>query len=185
MGRNFLSHKQNIPSIHEKKKSEFSKWRTWSWIAYMIGLPAWAIIFVIEHNWIAAALEVGGLPAMILGLIIATKKTKTKIRWLEAITLLAIIIGISYSIYDFHGLNTITQFLELGIVAGFLLGTYLLAKNKGVGYICFMVMNSSNIALMAIEGYPLLVVQQVISLLVVIYAYISRRNKIKLKISIN
>jgi len=35
-------------------------WRIWSWVVYLIGLPAWVIIFVTEHNWIAAAIETGG-----------------------------------------------------------------------------------------------------------------------------
>ena len=34
------------------------------------GLPAWMIVFVTENNWIAAAVESGGAPAMLVGLII-------------------------------------------------------------------------------------------------------------------
>jgi hypothetical protein len=48
-------------------------WRIRSWIVYLAGLPAWIIVFTSEHNWIAAGVESGGAPAIIVGLIISHK----------------------------------------------------------------------------------------------------------------
>ena len=42
-------------------------WRIRSWVVYLVGLPAWVIVFISEHNWIAAGVESGGAPAMIMG----------------------------------------------------------------------------------------------------------------------
>ena len=166
----FLSEKDNS---EEKKR----KWRISAWAVYLIGLPAWVIIFVFERNWIAAALEAGGAPAMLLGLILAIKRIeKGTIKWLDYIALLAIIIGIGYSLYDFRGITTVNQVLELFMVTGFLAGTYLLAKKKPKGYLFFMLMNSSNAILMAIEHHPWLVAQQIISLGFVISAFVTQKR---------
>lgn len=121
----------------ERSASERKKrlWRIWSWIVYLIGLPGWVIIFVIERNWIAAALETGGVPSMFMGLVIALKGKGKEPKWLNYISLVAMFVGISFSLYDFGGLTSITQILELGIVAGFLTGTYLLAREKPVGHL--------------------------------------------------
>lgn len=154
------------------------KWRISAWAVYLVGLPAWVIIFIFGRNWIAAALEAGGAPAMLLGLILAIKGIeKGTIKWLDYIALFAVIVGIGYSLYDYRGLNTITQFLELSMVTGFLIGTYLLAKRKPAGYLFFMLMNGSNGTLMFLEHHPWLVVQQIISIGFVISAFIFAQQR--------
>lgn len=156
-----------------RNKPKERKWRISAWTVYLIGLPAWVIIFISGRNWIAATLEAGGAPAMLLGLVLAIKRIeKGTVKWLDYIALFAVIVGIGYSLYDYRGLNTITQGLELSMVIGFLVGTYLLAKKKVNGYLFFMLMNGSNTVLMLLENHPWLVVQQIISIGFVISAFI-------------
>lgn len=162
-------------AFSESKKMKNPNWRKRSWIVYIIGLPAWVIIFIIEHNWIAAALELSGLPSMILGLILTLNKKPRKNKSLDYFAVFAIIVGSAISLYDFGGLNKLTQYLELGIVIGFLFGTYKLAKNKASGYLWFLLMNSSNATLMYIEAYPFLAIQQIISFGFVAFAYTLRK----------
>ena len=166
---------------NEKKKS---KWSVSAWAVYLIGLPAWVVIFVLERNWIAASIEAGGAPAMLLGLTLAIqnlkreKKKKKSTKWLDRIARIVILIGIGYSLYDYRGLNTINQVLELSMVIGFLPGTYLLAKKKSrsQGYLFFMLMNGSNALLMLIEHHPWLTAQQIVSLGFVIAAFITQKR---------
>jgi hypothetical protein len=161
-------------------KIEFKKWQTRSWAVYLIGLPAWVIIFVLERNWIAAALEAGGAPSMILGLIIAIRGKDGEIKWLRYIALAALILGLGYSLYDFGGITTPNQFLELGIVTGYLIGTYMLAREDPKGYIWFLFMILSCGSLMALQEYWWLMGQQIVSFFFVFDAY--RINKRKQKI---
>ncbi len=161
-------------SVTEARKRQ---WRIWSWVVFLVGLPAWATIFVLERNWIAAALEFGGVPSMFMGLVIAIKGKGKGPKWLERIALIAIVIGLTYSLYDFGGLTTINQFLELGIVAGFLIGTYLLARQEPTGYLWFIFMNLSCAALMGIQNYPWLMLQQIVSLGFVIDAYRMQKKR--------
>ncbi len=172
-------------SFTERGKNSEAKrlWRIWSWIVYILGLPAWAFIFIFEHNWIAASLELGGLPSMVLGLTIALKSSVRKSpKWLNYLALACVAIGTAYSLYDFGGLTTLNQFLELGLTAGYLIGTYLLAvkdeKKHPVGYLWFMIMNLSCGWLMWREHYPWLALQQAISLGFIVDAFImERRNR--------
>ena len=167
-------------SFAERSKSEEKRrtWRIASWSVYLIGLPAWFIIFIFERNWIAAALEAGGIPAMFLGLILALRGIEKKpTKWLDYAARITITTGIIYSLYDFKGITTLNQVLEIGIIIGFLMGTYLLAKQKANGYIWFMFMNISCAALMAVEHYPFLVLQQIISLGFVIDAFIACKRR--------
>jgi len=68
----------------------------------------------------------------------------------------------------------LNQFLELGIAAGFLMGTYMMAKNKAQGYFWLMLGNVSCASLMGIEGYRVLMTQQMVSLIFVTDAYLVR-----------
>jgi len=43
-------------SLNQNNKANVKKWKIAAWAVYLIGLPAWVIIFIKEHNWIAAAL---------------------------------------------------------------------------------------------------------------------------------
>lgn len=148
------------------------RWRISAWAVYLIGLPAWVILFIFERNWIAALLETSGAPGMFLGLIIAYKGSDSKPpRWLDWLAIIAIPVGLTISLIDYGGLNTINQWLEIGLVLGFLVGTYRLAKHKADGYIWFIVMNICCASLMYVQGYYLLMAQQVVSMGFTGYAY--------------
>ena len=166
-------------SRSERSSNEFKKknWRIRAWIVYLLGLPAWVTIFVLERNWIAAAIEAGGAPAMIIGLSIAIRGQGHELRWLDTLAKIMIGIGLTLSLYDFGGITTLNQVLELGIAVGFLVGTYMLAKEKAQGYFWFMGMNISTAVLMGIQNYPFLMVQQLISLGFVLDAYFVQRAR--------
>ena len=157
------------------------KWRRRAWTAYLIGLPPWVFIFITEKNWIAAAVESSGVPAMLIGLG-AAWQGHTQLHeyaWLDLLAKLMIMMGLGLSFYEFGGLVTLNQFLELGIAAGFLMGTYLLAKSKPQGYFWLKVGNICAALLMMRQGYFLLMTQQVISLGLVMDACRVQRRKVK------
>jgi hypothetical protein len=155
------------------------KWRIASWAVYLAGLGPWVIIFVSWHNWIAASVEASGAPAMLLGLIIALRgTTKDPPRWLDHLAIVCIPLGFAYSLYDFGGLNTINQWLEIGLVLGFLVGTYMLAKEQPAGYLWYVLMHVSCGWLMWVQGYPWLLLQQIVSLVFIADAYlVTQRRK--------
>ena len=157
------------------------KWRLRAWTSYLIGLPPWVIIFISERNWIAAAVESSGVPAMLIGLSAARRGQPQfhESAWLDHLAKLMIIIGLGLSFYDFGGLATLNQFLELGIAAGFLMGTYLLAKSKPQGYFWLTLGNINAALLMMHQGYFLLMTQQIISLSLVLDAYHVQKRKVK------
>jgi len=168
-------------SVTERKESvepENKTWRVWAWIVYLVGLPAWIILFIREHNWIAAALETGGAPSMVLGLTIAIRGQGKVPKWLDIVALIAIILGLGYSYYDFHGIKTLNQWLELGIVTGFLIGTYQLAHERLSGYLWYLFMCSCCCILMYREKYLWLVAQQIVSIGFIFDAYFMRRKRI-------
>jgi len=143
-----------------------TKWKhkTNAWLVYMIGLPSWLILFGHEHNWIAAAVELGGSPSMVLGFLNARKrKEENPSLWLVGIAFICTIAGLVYSIHEFGGLTQFTQVLELGLAVGFLVGTFLLALDIPHGYFFFLLMNASNAVLMAEENRITLCVQQILS----------------------
>jgi len=169
-------------SLAERKENQNtvgkSRWRIWSWIIYILGVPPWVIVLVYGRNWIAAALEAGGLPAMALGLIIALKGRGREPKWLNYVIMLCIIAGLGYSLYDWRGITTLSQVYELAMVAGFLIGTYEIAKLKVSGYLWFILMNIGCIALMYEQGgCNLLLWQQVLSIPFSIDAYITKKRK--------
>ena len=95
-----------------------------------------------------------------------------------------IIFGTGYSLYDYGGITTVSQLLEIGIMVGFLMGSYLLAKSNSYGWLFFMLMNGSMGTLMAIQNKPILAFQQALSLCFVIYGFITalRFNRYKIAI---
>lgn len=169
----------SIAERSERNNPNDKRWRIWAWIVYLVGLPPWIVIFVWERNWIAAALEASGVPAMILGLTIALQGKGQKPGWLDRVAIAAIVAGIAYSAYDFGGFTTMSQFLELGIVLGFLIGTYQLAHEKPAGYLWYLLMCSFTAVLMWVEHYPWLVAQQIVSLGFIVDAYFAQLRKIK------
>jgi hypothetical protein len=157
------------------------KWMVRAWTAYLIGLPPWVLIFISEGNWIAAAVESSGVPAMLIGLSAAWQGHVKfhAFTWLDYLAKLMILIGLGLSFYNYGGLATLNQFLELGIAAGFLIGTYLLAKSKPQGYFWLTIGNISAAYLMMRQKYFLLMIQQVISLSLVLDAYRMHRRRAK------
>lgn len=154
------------------------KLRITAWAVYLLGLPPWVIIFVREHNWIAAALETSGAPAMLLGLITAIRGTTSNPpRWLDRLALIFIPVGFAISLYDFGGLNTVKQWLEIALAGSFLIGTYQLAKEKSSGYLWYVLMHISCGWLMLIQGYSWLFFQQVVSLIFIVDAYRTTQRK--------
>lgn len=162
----------------ERSKNERLRrvWRIRSWIVYLAGLPAWVVVFISEHNWIAAGVESGGAPAMTIGLIIAWRGHGNEPKWLDYVAKLSVLIGLTLSFYEFGGIKTLNQVLELGIAAGFLMGTYMMAKDKVQGYFWLMLGNVSCASLMGLEGFLLLMAQQTVSLFFVTDAYLARRQ---------
>jgi hypothetical protein len=160
----------------EEEKQE-RVWRIRSWSVYLTGLPAWFIIFVLEKNWIVAAVETAGAVAMALGLYIAIHGLKKEPRWANHLALVVVVVGITISIYDLGTILTVNQTLELSTTAGFLVGTYLLARQRPTGYLWFLLMNASMGTLMYIQNYPWLALQQIISFGFVADAYFVNKRK--------
>ncbi len=150
--------------------------RILGWVVYLLGVPAWVMILIGKHNWIAASIEAGGVPAMLFGLFNVYQNKTAPNRVMDAltsaITYAFIIMGACYSLYDYGGLVAVTQMLEISAMTGFLLGSYLLAKNNPKGWLLFMLMNGSMAALMLIQHKPILTVQQLVSLGFVAYGFL-------------
>jgi hypothetical protein len=161
------------------------KWRIVGWFSYLAGVPAWVIILADNSDWVIASNDLGSIPSMVMGIIIAWKKDRkiNKIfdKFVQYFTFLMIAAGIIYSIYCFHGITKFTQILEILVIIGFLAGSYLLAKNIPNGWLFFILMCSSIIILMIVQDKMLLAFLQGISLIVVIIGYIKairKKNKI-------
>jgi hypothetical protein len=161
------------------------KWRIIGWVSYLIGIPAWVILLAGKNNWVVAAIDLGSIPSMILGLVITwrqdTQVNKVFDMVVKCFTFFMIILGISYSVYYFHGITTFSQILEILVTFGFLLGSYLLAKNNPTGWLLFALMCICMGILMLLQDKTLLVFQQGISLFVVIFGYVRAIQKMKLK----
>ena len=160
------------------------RYKILGWIIYLLGVPAWVIILVSKHDWIAAAIEAGGVPAMLLGLFTVYQKRLTPHKRFDRVTALftyaVLLLGVGYSFYDFGGITALSQTLEIGVMVGFLVGSYLLAKNNRYGWLFFMVMNISMGALMFLQHKPILAAQQGFSLCFVVYGFfISQRERSK------
>ncbi len=156
-----------------------SRWRIWSWIIYILGVPPWVIILVQERKWIAAALEAGGLPAMILGLVIAIRGTQGNAKWPDYVIVACIIAGIGYSVYDWGGITTLPQWYEIAMITGFLIGTYKIARLKVSGYLWFILMHLACIGLLNDDkqGHLWLIVAQGLSIPFVWYSYFTKKGK--------
>ncbi len=145
------------------------------WIIYILGVPAWVMILISKHNWIAASVETGGVPSMLFGLFTVYQNAEAPNKIFDFIaslfTYVFLILGVSYSVYDYGGITSVSQLLEIGVMIGFLVGSYLLAKNNSYGWLFFMLMNGSMALLMLIQNKPFLSVQQLFSLCFVIYGF--------------
>ena len=160
-----------------------NNFRIYGWISYLIGVPAWILILLSENNWIAAAVEIGGDPAMVLGLMfelhgkeIIDEKWKRRVR---VFTYFMVLFGISFSLIEHNGITKITQLFEIGVVSGFLIGTHKLAFGSWSGWLFMALMNTSMASLMLIQDKPILVCQQLISLMFVLWGLWKSLNKVK------
>ena len=175
-GSFYLTNKVCFALAEGREKNRRRQLKLFGWIIYILGVPAWVIILVIKHDWIAASIEAGGVPAMLFGLNNVYKNSKKINRSFDIIascfTYVFILFGTSYSLYDYGGITSVSQLLEIGVMIGFLLGSYLLAKNKNYGWLFFMIMNASMGTLMIIQNKPILAFQQALSLCFVIYGFI-------------
>lgn len=148
------------------------RWMALGWVMFLAAMPAWLAIFIIHHNWIAAALEVGGLPAALLGLR-AARGAQTSTVWrhhVDIFTGVMVAVGLGYSAYDHGGITSITQLLEMAAVAGYLVGANQLSKERRSGWIWFGVMNGATALLMAVQAKWGMAAAQLVSLLFVLRA---------------
>jgi hypothetical protein len=153
--------------------NESSPWRVRGWIVFLLGIPAWVIVLGKENAWIAAGVEAGGAPSMLLGIAIAREwKIPTWTRTgAKVLAWGLIILGIVYSWYDFGGIRSLSQVLELLITTGYLAGTYLLAKKDGRGWLWFVLMNANMAILNMIQGKWIFFLLQVVSVGFGIYGF--------------
>jgi len=131
-------------------QAEGSKNKWWAisgWTIYLLGIPAWFIVLKENRNWIALSIELGGAPGMILGIYVVQKNIeKIPVRlslWMKYFTWVLIAVGSVFSLYDFGGLNSISQILEIGVTIGYLRGINLLAEKDSRGWYYFLIMNGS------------------------------------------
>ncbi len=181
-GGSYLINKIFFALAEGKNQNLKRKLKLYGWTMYIFGVPAWVIILLSEQNWIAASIEAGGVPSMFLGLYTVYQNSKSPNSIFDKVasffTYGSIALGVSYSVLDYGGITSFSQVLEMGVMLGFLLGSYLLAKNNRTGWLFFMLMNWSMATLMLIQHKPLLAVQQIVSLSFVIYGFrASRKTK--------
>jgi len=180
-GTFYLSNKILLALSESRTGPAKRKFNLSAWLTYLIGVPAWVAILVSHSNWIAASIEAGATPAMLLGLYNAyhdnKKPNKIFNNIVTVITYSSIIFGLSYSINHNSGITSTSQILEIAMMLGFLLGSNYLARGNNIGWLFFMLMNLSTASLMLLQEKPILMVQQLLSLCFVIYGY----NKARLK----
>lgn len=179
-GASYLINKIFFALAEGKKQNIKRKLKFYGWAIYIFGVPAWVIILLSKQNWIAASIEAGGIPSMFLGLYTVYKNSKSPNIIFDKVasffTYGSIALGVSYSLFDYGGITSFSQVLEMGVMLGFLLGSYLLAKNNRTGWLLFMLMNGSMATLMFVQNKPLLTAQQIVSLSFVIYGFRASRK---------
>lgn len=155
------------------------------WIVYLLSLPPWVILLASRQNWIAAAIETAGVPAIILGIAMTWKQSSNPnkiIDWcIRIFTCLMIIAGVSCSVYTFNGIKTFSQILEIIIIFGYLVSNYLLAKRNPFAWLMFMTGLISMSILMYIQDKPILCIQQLISLIPAITGFVKVMKKTRLQ----
>ena len=176
-GLSYLANKVTFSFAEARSPALKRTLRIVGWTVYILGVPAWVIILILKRNWIAASIEAGGIPSMVFGLINDIRDReepdKNLDRTASLITYAFILFGAAISIYDFGGIRSYSQVLEIGVTVGFLMGSLLIARKKPSGWLFFMLMNGSMGTLMLLQGKPMLAVQQMLSLVFVIYGYFS------------
>jgi len=179
----YLANKILLAIAEGKSQSSKRVFKLAGWAIYILGVPAWVIILVTKQNWIAASIEIGGVPSMVLGLYGVYAKSevspKRLIFFAQSVTYTSLILGVGYSMSEYGGINSVTQLLEIGVMIGFLLGSYFLARHRSIGWLFFMLMNGCMAALMLIQGKPILSIQQLCSLYFVIYGFVVAKKVTK------
>jgi hypothetical protein len=154
------------------------------WIAYLLGLPAWVVLLASRQNWIAAAVEVAGIPSIILGMVITWKQNNNPNKYIDwsirIFTGIVILLGIVSSIYTFGGIKAFSQILEILIIVGILISNYLLARKSPFAWLTFTIGLTSTSILMYIQNKPILCIQQLVSLIPVIIGFNICMKKAKL-----
>jgi len=163
-------------ALSESKTAEIErKFKLVAWSCYLIGVPAWLVILIGKNNWIATSIEAGGIPAMLLGLYnVYHKNQKHNALFNHIVTICtygSIVLGLGYSLLQHHGITSLSQILEMGVMIGFLLGSFYMAKNDKRGWLFFMLMNISMATLMFTQLKYILAAQQLLSLSFVIYGF--------------
>jgi len=160
-----------------REDNAFWFWKKWAWGVYLLGLPPWLVFFYLEQNWIFFCIEAGGAPAMLCGFINSMSQRDAP-RWLERIAIAAVPFGIALSLWDLGLSRWPTQLLEVAGSAGFLVGTYLLYKERLVGYRWFMLMNLATGILVGIQGYSILCGMQAASIGIIALAYRAKKQNL-------
>ncbi|MDR2447820.1 MAG: hypothetical protein LBD58_11145 [Treponema sp.] len=107
-----------------------------------MGVPAWVILLAGGRDWIAAAIETAGVPAILLGIVMTWKQNNNQnkiIDWsVKAFICLVILFGVSYSKYIFNEVKTFSQILEIIIIFAYLASDCLLGKRNPLAWLMFM-----------------------------------------------
>lgn len=176
----YLTNKILFALSEDKQPQTKKDLKITAWVIYILGVPAWVTILISHQNWIAASIEAGAIPSMLLGLYNTYTDNKKQHKWFNHFVALctysSLAFGLIYSVIHNSGITSVSQVLEIGVMIGFLLGSYSIAKNNSVGWLFFMLMNLSMATLMLLQNKPILMVQQVISLCFVIYGFNKSRN---------
>lgn len=171
----FLLNKIGLSRVERSEGEAKDRWIIRAWVWYLIGLPAWLIIFWQKDDWIVFVVEaVGAIPVAYIIWATKTGRQPPGFNWLMR---LAVAVGIALSAIHAGGLVRLSQWLEVGSNVGFLVGTYLLARKRLSGYAWFVLMNTSMGVLMLMQGYPWLFIQQIASLYFVFDAYLQAKKK--------
>jgi hypothetical protein len=179
----YLVNKILFAMAEGRRGREAKSFKLFGWMVYITGVPAWVIILVMHHDWIAASIEAGGLPAMVFGFYNVWKDKKVPDRgWDRVVSWITygfLVLGIGYSIMDYGGITSVSQWLEICVVTGFLIGSYLLAKNNSNGWLFFILMNAGMGTLMLMQNKPLLFGQQMVSLCFGIYGFTAFKKSLR------
>ena len=177
----YLLNKALFALAEGRSEKSYRNFKVCGWFFYIIGVPAWVIILFGHNDWIAGSIEAGGIPAMFLGLYNAYHYNKRATGravniFIRLCTYGSLVLGLGYSVIHNGGIVSLSQILEIGVMIGFLLGGYLLAKNNDSGWLFFMLMNLSMAGLMMVQGKSILMVQQLMSLSFVVYGFVQSRK---------
>jgi len=158
------------------------------WFAYLVGMPAWIFLLLSRQNWIASAVEIAGIPSVILGIVLTWKQSNNPNKYIDGSIRvfigLVILLGVVSSIYTFGGIRTFSQVLEILIIFGILISNYLLARKNPFGWLTFTLGLTSTSILMYIQGKMVLCVQQLVSLIPVIIGFIVCMKKAKKNVNV-